>query len=146
MAATPAAIAAAPDAQAFSQRTAGLNRRSGEAWWMSDDAKPSLTMPELKCPRKTASTSLAGTPASSMASRAALTMRSSSLSASSRPNLVWPLPTSETVCLFMMLLRMTVLLAYDGHSPYVRLYVHTRTNRRRSTHMNQTQQEALAVP
>src|SRR5690606_36698313 len=125
MAAMPANSAAAPEAQAFSQRVAGLKRRSGDAWCTSDDAKPSGTMPELKCPRYTASISAAPICASAKASRVAATMRSSRLSASSRPNLVWPLPTMDTVCGDMI--SPCVCYFYLRRLGYVCLCVQPRT-------------------
>ena len=45
---TPAWIAAEPDAQAFSQRVAGLKRSPGSACNSNEAANPSGTSPELK--------------------------------------------------------------------------------------------------
>jgi hypothetical protein len=74
-----------------------LNRRSGEAWSTREAVKSCAEKPALKCPSRISSTSAAAIPASSRAARAALTIRLSTVSESSRPNGVWAQPMMQAV-------------------------------------------------
>ena len=86
-------MAAEPEAQAFSQRTAGVKRRPGSAPTTMEEQNPSGSRPELKWPSQIPSTSQLSTPAPASASRVTVWIIDSSVSPSSRPNGVWPQPT-----------------------------------------------------
>ncbi len=88
-------IAALPDAQAFSQRVAGLKRSSGTDCIASEDGKSCGEKPLLNIPTNTASTSSGARPASAIAAPATRSIRLSTSGSASLPKGEWAHPTID---------------------------------------------------
>ncbi len=93
----PLPVAAAPEAQAFSTRVAGAQRRSLSACKAREEGKMSGTKPPFKWPSQMPPTSLAGTPACSKAWRLTPQIKASRSSPSSRPKFEWAQPTMHAL-------------------------------------------------